>query len=132
MSRASRFCIPAHTKQSKTNQADSEWHSKNFQQNQLYKLRNKTPPTFKVFMISQDQSRSLSSFDILCIPWWPSPGKALMRGVFVDLRGTQLHDETNREAHILLQENVMRNTSQRIYSRPERGYSSVVIICYKL
>lgn len=53
--------------------------------------------------------------------------KALKHGVFVDLRGTQLHDQTNREAQILLQENVMRNTSQRIYSRPERGYS-----CYDL
>eukprot|EP00435_Cladocopium_sp_Y103_P060238 s129_g22.t1 len=53
--------------------------------------------------------------------------KALKHGVFVDLRGTRLHNETSQEAQILLRENVMRNTSQRIYSRPERGYS-----CYDL
>ena len=81
-------------------------------------------------MISQDQSSR--SVKISQDPYHPLisfvffGGQALKHGVFVDLRGTQLHDQTNREAQILLQENVMRNTSQRIYSRPERGYSSVV------
>jgi len=53
--------------------------------------------------------------------------KAVQRNVLIDLRSTQLHTDTTREAKELLVKKILKNTSERVYFPPGQGYS-----CYDL